>query len=137
MNTLADVYIDLSVNSFMIVFYYQCNMMQGQSFCSQGGCLLLVSGRHPPRQTPPRQTPPGRHLPGQTTIGQTPPPPGRHPTSGQTPLGRHPWADIPHLGDTPLRSACWDTVNKRAVRIPVEYILVKSFLEDFFFQRLD
>ena len=31
-----------------------------------------------------------------------------------TPLGKHP----------PLRSACWDTVNKRAVRILLEYILV-------------
>ena len=35
---------------------------------------------------------------------QTPPPPGRHPP--------------------PQRSACWDTVNKLAVRIPLECILV-------------
>ena len=49
-------------------------------------------------------------------LGYTPPrirgrhPPGRHPLPGQT----TPWAD----------SAYWDTVNKRAVRIPLECILV-------------
>ena len=35
--------------------------------------------------------------------------------------GRPPWAD------TPLPSACWDTVNKCAVRIPLECILVLVF----------
>ena len=37
--------------------------------------------------------------------------------------GRHPspWADTP--------SACWDTVNKRAVRIPLEFILVAGWFE--------
>ena len=54
-------------------------------------------------------TPPGQvHLPEQVH------PPGRY-----TPLGRcTPWAG------TPLISACWDTVNKRAVRILLECILV-------------
>ena len=37
-------------------------------------------------------------------------PPGRHP-----PPDRHP---------LPLRSVCWDTVNKRVLRIPLECILV-------------
>ena len=47
------------------------------------------------------------HPPGQTALGQTPA------------LGRQPpWAD------SPLRSACWDTVNKWAVCIPLECILV-------------
>ena len=36
-----------------------------------------------------------------------------------TPLGRH-----PPLGKSPLHSACWDTVNKRAVRILLECNLV-------------
>ena len=47
--------------------------------------------------------------------------PGRHPTGGHTPprqtphpLGRHPT----------LHSACWDMVNKQAVCIPLECILV-------------
>ena len=41
--------------------------------------------------------------------------PGRHPPGRHTPpLGRH----------TPLSSACCDTVNKRAVRIPLECILI-------------
>ena len=35
-----------------------------------------------------------------------------------TPSGRHPRAV------TPLPSACWNTINKRAVRIPLECILV-------------
>ena len=44
-----------------------------------------------------------------------PPPPGRHPPPGQTP----PWADT-----TPRQ-----TVNKRAVRIPLECILVRNGLK--------
>ena len=71
-------------------------------------------GQPPPGQTPPpqdqRQTPPGR----------TPPCPGPETDTLQRqtpPLGKHPQAD-------PLRSAWWDTVNKRAVRIPLECILV-------------
>ena len=43
-----------------------------------------------------------------TPPGQTPP------LQTARPLGRHP----PH-------SACWDMVNKRAVHIPLECILVK------------
>ena len=35
--------------------------------------------------------------------------------------------DTPH-GRPPLHSACWDTVNKRAVRIPLECILVENIL---------
>ena len=46
------------------------------------------------------------------------------PIYGQTPG----WADIPTqcmLGYTPpLPSAWWDTIKKRAVRIPLEFILV-------------
>ena len=40
-----------------------------------------------------------------------------------TPPCRHPPAQC-MLGYTPPPSACWDTVNKRAVRIPLECILV-------------
>ena len=52
--------------------------------------------------------------------GDTAPPP--HPGKTPHPLGRPP----PPRVDTPspLRSACWDTVNKQAVRIPLECILV-------------
>ena len=32
----------------------------------------------------------------------------------------------PPLGRPLLHSACWDTVNKRAVRIPLECILVST-----------
>ena len=52
------------------------------------------------------------------SIGETPPPP--HPGKTPHPLGRPPRVDTP----SPLRSACWDTVNKQAVRIPLECILV-------------
>ena len=99
-------------------------------------------GRHCPGKAPttpnplPGQTPPGRHPhadnPWQTPPGQT------------TPLGIHPfWADthplpcpLPAkihtsppaqcmLGYTPpVHSVCWDTVNKQAVRFPLECILV-------------
>ena len=52
----------------------------------------------------------GRHSPQpETPWADTSP-------SGQT----HPWTDT----SPPLRSACLDTVNKRAVRILLEYFLV-------------
>ena len=83
-----------------------------QSFCSRGGCLPLVGGGSatPPWADTPRQTPLGRHPPGQTP----------------------PWADTPpcpvHAGiHTLLRS----TVKKRAVRIPLECILVKIYFVTF------
>ena len=65
-----------------------------------------------------------------TLSGQTPPlgqiPPGRHPNRQTPPTGilrRH-----SGLAGTPPHghSACWDTVNKRAVCIPLECILVLS-----------
>ena len=74
-------------------------------------------GRYNPRQvhplagTPPAGTPPRQvHPPGQVN------PPGRY-----TPQGRY----TPRAG-TPPNSACWDTVNKRRVRILLECILVYS-----------
>ena len=71
-----------------------------------GGCVCHYSPlvRHPP----------GRHLPLQENTH--PSPPSRHPP-GHTP--------------PPPSSACWDTVNKRAVRIPLECILV--FVNDLVF----
>ena len=62
-------------------------------------------------------------------------PPGRHPLRADTPPGQTPPCPV-HAGiHTPLPSACWDTppcavhagiqsVNKWAVRIPLECILV-------------
>ena len=61
--------------------------------------------------------------------------PWAHTPLGTHPPGRLPWADTPQAdcpghtppGQTPpLHSACWDTVNKWAVRIPLECILVFS-----------
>ena len=68
--------------------------------------VILFTGRlaDPPGQTPTKQTTPG-----------TPP--------GQPPLGRHPRRQTP----SPMRSACWDTVKKQAVRILLECILVLWF----------
>ena len=110
----------------------------------RGGCLPVVLGgvsATPPGQTPPTWTDTthlGRHHP----WADTPPPLGRHPPGRQFPMGRHPPAQC-LLGYTPLPNACWDTppstqcmlgytprqilrdmVNKRAVRIPLECILV-------------
>ena len=68
---------------------------------------------------------------GYTSLGRHPP--SRHPSPpGQTP--QPPQVDTPSLGrqppwaNTPRCSACWDTVNKRAVRIPLECILILSIL---------
>ena len=98
----------------------------------------LLVDTYTPRQTPAGQTTPGRHT---SPLGDT------HPLSDtpqvDTPLadspGRPlPWADTPPaqcmvgytplpqcmVRYTPLHSASWDTVNKRVVCIPLEYILV-------------
>ena len=48
-------------------------------------------------------------------------------------VGIHPpWAGTPPGRYTPLFSACWDTVNKRAVRIPLECILVLFTIKNLF-----
>ena len=60
--------------------------------------------------------PRGECLPLVPGVWQTPP--GRHPQ------GRHAPGQTPPWVETPLYSACWDTVNKWAVRIPLECILV-------------
>ena len=85
----------------------------------------------PPRQVHPlgRYTPhPGQihppprvgTSPSRYTPGLVHPPPGQvHPPPGQV---------HPHLGRyIPQGSACSDTVNKRAVHIPLECILVSNF----------
>ena len=92
-------------------------------------------GRHPPVDTP---LSPGRYPPRQTPPGQTSPFPrqtlllsrhllGRHPPP---PQDRHPHSPGRHL---PMPSACWDTVNKRTVRIPLECILVFILFYRLFF----
>ena len=67
---------------------------------SRGGEYL---GRYTPRQVSPAGTPPG----------QVPPRVGTLP---------------PRAGTLPAHSACWDTVNKRVLRIPLECILVLYYL---------
>ena len=85
------------------------------SFCSQKGG---VPGQvHAPGQV---------HLPGRYTPQQVTPPPGRYiPLDRYTPLDKY----------TP-DNACWDTVNKRAVRILLECILVISSFYGHFFGHL-
>ena len=73
-------------------------------------------------------TPPGRYTtpwagtpPNRYTSPQAGKPPGRYPPWADTPPGQvHP----PPGRYTPPGNACWDTVNKRAVRILLECILV-------------
>ena len=70
-----------------------------------------------------------------TGGGCLPHPPGRHPpcpvhagihTPFSVHAGIHPPCPV-HAGiHTPLPIACWDMVNKRAVRIPLECILVSN-----------
>ena len=81
-----------------------------------GGSGPLHAGTPPPPgQTPPWTDTPWPDIPLTRPPGKTPPP-----VDGQTsPLGRHPPGRQP-----PLCSACWDTVNTRAIRIPLECILV-------------
>ena len=74
---------------------------------STGGCLPYCMLGYTPQD--------------QRLTGQTPPL-SRHP-----PCPVHAGIHTPcpvHAGIHPPRSACWDTVNKRAVCIPLECILV-------------
>ena len=93
---------ELTCSVRVMFFTGVCLFTGGVSASGPRGVEDTLLGRHPPG----RHTPLGRHLPL-----------ARHP-SGQTP----PWTD------TPLRSACWDTVNKQPVRIPLECIIVSVFL---------
>ena len=83
-------------------------------------CLPHCMLDTPPRQVHPQAgTPPWADTPGQV-----------HP-QGRNPLPSACWDTPPcavHAGIHPLCSACWDAVNKRAVRIPLECILVESSL---------
>ena len=105
------------------------------------GVSATPLGRHIPGQTPPGRHPMGRHPPGRHPQADTPrqtspladtprqTPPGQTPQAdtpwADTPLARHPPPHPVHAGIyTLLPSTCWDTVNKRAVRIPLECILV-------------
>ena len=100
-------------------------MFSQMSVCPQWGEYL---GRYPPWVG----LPPGRYTPW---AGTTPPwqehPLGRQPPRQVHPRDRYttsrytPW-QVHHPSDryTPTHSACWDTVNKRAVRIPLECIRV-------------
>ena len=96
----------------------------------------MHGGTHPQAGTPPGRytpwqvhppppwagTPPGRYTPGQVLPPRAGTPPWQVPPP---PVGTSSLAGTPHPGRyTPLRSACWDMVNKRAVGIPLECILV-------------
>ena len=61
---------------------------------------------------------------GSTWAGT---PPGKYPQAGTSPAG-YPPESIPRAGTPPSNSACWDTVNKRAVSISLECILVCFFI---------
>ena len=91
----------------------------------EGGLPDCMLGYTTPRADAPQaDTPQGR--PPQGRLPQC-----RHPSLWAIPPGRLPWAYTPPCPvhtriHTPLYSACWDTVNKRAVRIPLECILVEN-----------
>ena len=71
--------------------------------------------------------PPGRYPSGRYTPWQVHPSPwaGTPPWASTPPWRVHPPGRyLPPSRYTPLRSACWNMVNKRAVRIPLECILV-------------
>ena len=96
-------------------------MFSQMSVCPEGGVCHFL-GRHPPgRHTPWADTPLVRHSP---LVRH---PPGRHPPA-QCMLAYTPCPA--HAGIHPLPSACWDTVNKRAVRIPLECIPVTIAVND-------
>ena len=87
-----------------------------------GGVCHTPPGRPPGQTPPPRQTPHRRPLPWADTPRADPP---RADPPRADPLGRHPLADPSPDRHPP--SACWDTVNKRVVRILLECNLVICF----------
>ena len=105
---LVRVIFTARIRSLRRLCFHRCLSVHG------GVSAPLHAGLHPPGQIPP----PGRHPPGR----QPTPPPGRHSPLADTPCPVH--AGI----HTPLCSACWDTVNKRAVRIPLECIFVTHLI---------
>ena len=89
---------------------------------TRGGGGSTWAGTPMSRYTPWAGTPPrGRYTPGQVH-----PPAGTplSPQAGITPPGRYTPQPGTPPGRYPPSSACWDTVNKRAVRILLECILV-------------
>ena len=114
--------------------FHRCLSVHGGGVSASG---LGECGRHPPRETPslvrhPRaDTPHGRQPLGRYPPGQAPPvrhPPGRrHPLVADTPRHTPPSQTHPAGQTNPLLlNACWDMVNKRAVRMPLEWILVAT-----------
>ena len=94
-------------------------MFSQVSVCPRGDvCPIACLDTHPPG-TPEPDTPspqgPEADPPDQRQTPLSPQEP-----EADTPLCRHPRA----RGRHPLCSACWDTINKRAVRVPLECILV-------------
>ena len=87
------------------LFYYHPQtkfvkvMFSQVSVCPQGGCLSHCMLGYTPGTRGRHPLPPGQTPPAQCMLGYT------------------------HT-HTHMRSACWDTVNKRALRIPLECILV-------------
>ena len=105
------------------------------SVCPQGGVpgQVPLLGRYTNRAgTPPDRYPLGRYPPGRYTPkpwAATPPwqvPPAATPQAGN-PGKVHPPEGTPPGQVPPGHSACWDSVNKRAVRIPLECILDGKF----------
>ena len=81
---------------------------------------------HPKAGTPPGRYPLGTTPPGHyTPQASTPPWAGTSPMGRYTPLGRYTPRQV-----HPTGRACWDMVNKRAVRIPLEYILVQGAVRE-------
>ena len=115
------------------LYFYTC--LSVILFTGGWGVLVPLHGGIHPRAG----TPPSRYTPilAGTPPGQVHPPAGTPPSQAGTPPGQAgtPWAGTPpgqagtppgQAGTPPLHSACWDTVNKRAVRIPLECNLVHN-----------
>ena len=90
--------------------------------------VILFTGGGVPGQVHPPAGPTGQvHPPSRYTTPKRYTPPGRY-----TPWQVHPPQQVQPRTDTPLASTpppsnvCWDTVNKRAVRILLECNLVHS-----------
>ena len=102
------------------------------------GCLSVHRVGAEPEQVPPtpgQVSPPtqqvhplGMYTPWQVhPPGQVPPPPSRYTLPGQVhPQQVHPPGQVYSTGQVHSlgHSACWDMLNKRAIRIPLECILV-------------
>ena len=127
-NDMPDKVMKHSFNRIISCAYFlgRVNLFFSHNMCRNIYTCLSTGGGGVPGQVPP----PGRYThPGQLHPQAGTPPGQVHPPwAGTPPRQVNPPGQVHPLPPTPRHSACWDKINKRAVRIPLECILVCTIM---------